>query len=330
MRINNEFTGPIFIVGMPRSGTKLLREILNNHSFIAIMPNESHCIPYFYDRLNKYGNLQDIGNFDRFYNDFSKTIFYKRATKRDEFIDRVSWYNAVREWSYAGIIEAFYKTYTLKKNKIIWGDKTPSYLLHLPLLASLFPQAKFIHIIRDVRDYCLSINKAWNKNIYRAAQRWSDSIRKCRSDSRKLTAGQYIEMGYEKLIMSPYDAMREICSFLNIPYENQLLTFNKSTENLGDARDFLGILETNHGKWEEGLRKNSVVKIEKICSRLLSELGYPVSFPGEERRLGHAELFLYKMLDGFNLFRFGMKRQHVMGVVRNVMKANIHRTVNKV
>ena len=96
--------------------------------------------------------------------------------------------------------------YAGQLGKIIWGDKTPNYLLYLPLLKTLFPKAKFVHIIRDVRDYCLSINAAWQKNPYRAAQRWHDSIKKCRKDGKTLPQGDYMEINYEALIDDPAHA----------------------------------------------------------------------------------------------------------------------------
>ncbi|MCK5099057.1 MAG: sulfotransferase, partial [Desulfobacteraceae bacterium] len=57
-----EFNGPLFIVGMPRSGTKLFRDLLNNHSKVGIPPNESHIIPYFYNRFDKYMDIHCQAN----------------------------------------------------------------------------------------------------------------------------------------------------------------------------------------------------------------------------------------------------------------------------
>jgi hypothetical protein len=314
---------------MPRSGTKLLREILNNHSLIAIPDNESHCIPFFYDKINKYGSLSSVINFERFYEDFSETIFFKRLIQKINFIDKESWYNSITDHTYSGVIEAFYQSYTRRKNKTIWGDKTPSYLLHLPLLKSLFPESKFIHIIRDVRDYCLSIHKAWKKNIYRAAQRWHDSIIKCRKDAKEIDHFDYYEIQYENLIDRPEETAISICDFLSISYEENMIKPKRPIENIGDAKEFVGILERNYGKWENEIKSISIKKIERMCGSLLMELGYSVSYNGNAKRLSWFEMTIYQILDAFNILRSGVKIQSLREYLRYIKKINIHRTVSK-
>jgi hypothetical protein len=303
---SGRFTGPIFIVGMPRSGTKLLRGILNNHSSIAIPGYESHFIPTFHNRINRYGDLGRSPNFARFYLDFSKTSFFRSVSEKFH-VDQVAWYDAVQDWSYAGVLEAFYRSYAKSQNKTIWGDKTPSYILQLPLLKSLFPNAKFLHIIRDVRDHCSSMHKAWGKNIYRAAQRWHDSIRKCRQDAAEFPSSDYLEFRFEDLLDSPELVTKSVCSFLNVPYEEEMVNLTKPTENLGTAKGHVGILRENHRKWMGGMSKAKVDKIERLCGPLLSELGYPHSYSGEAQRLGKAQMFFYKLLDGLHLMHFEMK-----------------------
>ena len=326
---DRQFIGPVFVVGMPRSGTKLLRDILNNHSLIAITPNDSHCIPYFYRKIRKYGNLEDFSNFERFYNDFSETVFFRRLIQREEFIDVKSWYKAVTDWSYAGVIEAFYRSYVRKENKTIWGDKTPSYLLNLPLLDSLFPEAKFIHIIRDPRDYCLSINKAFGKNIYRAAQRWHDSVMKCRQDGRLLSSEKYFEIRYEGLVDLPIDAARSLCAFLNVPFEKNMTNLRKPVGKTEVGRDTLSVVSKNYGKWKNQLRERSVRKIEQICGPVMVELGYLNSCKYKGRRLSSTELLLYKTLDGLNMILLGIKSRGLGRLLRSMSKTTIHRVAWK-
>jgi hypothetical protein len=105
-----------------------------------------------------------------------------------------------------------------------------------------------------------------------------------------------------------------------------MLRLDKPTETLGgDAKDFVGILKHNYGKWENSLRKDSVAKIERICGSLLTELGYQVSYHGETQRLTQIELFMYKILDGFNQLHSGIMKQNLIETFRTTSKSTIHR-----
>jgi hypothetical protein len=315
------FMGPIFIVGMPRSGTKLLRDLLNNHSRIAIAPNESHFIPDFHNRIERYGALQDRSNFSSFYRDFSQTIFFERVTAGNPFINEQSWHDCVKDWTYAGVVEAFYLAYAHSKGKLIWGDKTPYYLAVIPLLKSLFPRAKFVHIVRDVRDYCLSLNKGWNKNIYRSAQRWYDVVRKGRRDGRDLPLGDFHEVQYEQLVDAPGDVLRGICGFLSLPYEAAMTNLQRPVDHGGDASNRLDILKRNYGKWKTALSPRQIMKIESLCGDLLGDLGYSVSYRGNMQRLGAVEMQFYKAFDAVSLLRFEIRENGMANGLRNVVRA---------
>ncbi len=168
----NVFLGPLFIVGMHRSGTKLLRNLLNQHPQISIPTIESCFIPYL---INKFGNSPQFED--------------------DNLTDRTSW---------SEIFEVIFKFYIPQsKNKnVIWGDKTPQYLPRIKLLKRLYPKAKFIHIIRHPGDYCISAKKAWGKSIYRSANSWRHEIEKAREVGGGL-GDDYLEVFYENLVENP-------------------------------------------------------------------------------------------------------------------------------
>lgn len=321
------FTGPIFVVGMPRSGTKLLRTLLNNHSEIGITVNESGYLPYFYRNFSRYEPIQQRENFSRFYKDFSATTFFQRLMEEHPFIDEDQWYQAVEIWTYPGVIEGFYRHYARSVNKKIWGDKTPSYMMEMPLLKSLFPSAKFIHIIRDVRDYCLSINKAWNKNILRASQRWNDAINRSRRDAQKLPPGDYLEVRFEELLSAPERVLPGICRFLGVSYEEDMVRLEKPSENLGDAKGSTQIVTDNYGKWKQRMKPSKIAKIERICHPLLSELGYPTDHYETSMRLNKTSLMWYKLLDGINFLMFEIKTNKYQGVVNFINSRKIQRKV---
>lgn len=315
------FSGPIFIVGLPRSGTKLLRGLLNNHTRIHIPGNESHIIPYFYNNRSQYGNLAQVANFQKFYDDFSNSIFFKRLARATKVtVTEEEWRQAVKDWSLSGVLETFYQFYTTKKRKDIWGDKTPAYLARMPLLKTLFPTAKFIHIIRDVRDYCLSINKAWSKNMIRAAQRWHDDILKAQRDATNFQA-DYIQIHYEALCENPETVLKSICEFLEIGFEPKMAIPSHPTENIGDARGAVGIVRNNSGKWRRQMPQQRVKRIEQICGSLLKELDYEVNYTGPPQRVGATRMFYYSKMDAFNLLRFQLSNYKLKEALFNYTKA---------
>src|SRR5690606_39213043 len=121
-----------------------------------------------------------------------------------------------------------------RNENFIWGDKTPGYLNQLPLIKAVFPEAKFIHIIRDPRDYSLSVEKAWNKNAFRAAERWRYNIEKARSSTHHFMK-DYQEIKYEALLSNPRKELEKICQFLECTYSPMMESLPLPAENLGAA-----------------------------------------------------------------------------------------------
>lgn len=297
-----KFLGPVFIIGMPRSGTKLLRDLLNQHSEVGIPPSESHFIPYYYRKWVEFGDLREPRNFNAFYRHMSRSGFFQTLQKKNEAIDRDIWYREVKDWSYAGIIRGLFCGYARMKGKRISGDKTPSYMTQIPLLSQLFPEARFIHILRDPRDYCASVRAVWGKNVFRAAQRWSDDVRKCRSDAVRHLENCYLEVKYENLITNPQVTMINICQFLSIRFEKRMLMLDQPTEDLGDAKGAVHIVRANTGKWEQKLRPSEINTIERITGAAMFEVGYASSSHGRGYRLSRWQMAVYKGFDGIHLF----------------------------
>ena len=137
---------PIFIVGIKRSGTTLLRLMLDSHSQIAITP-ESQFIGYFYNNLKNYGPLKDDNNFLKLVNDITRCRRFKfRNTKVP---DEKILLNSIYPRNLSNIINFFNTMYMFDNKKKIWGDKTPIFHRHVDRLVDLFPSCKIICIIRD-------------------------------------------------------------------------------------------------------------------------------------------------------------------------------------
>lgn len=167
-------SSPLFIIGMPRSGTKLLRDLLNNSEHISIPIYETGFIPNFINKYGLYPNFDD-NSISEIINDFKNSTFY---FKKDGLVfDEYQFKHHINYNSLLSIIKYLLQYFAETRGEgILWGDKTPHYINHIDLLNTSFSGSKFIHIIIDPRDNVVSSYKAWNKNIYRVAYHWNKSI----------------------------------------------------------------------------------------------------------------------------------------------------------
>lgn len=291
---------------MPRSGTKLLREILNQHDDVSIPRAESGFIPYFYNQKYRYGDLNERKNFNKWYKEFKKSSFYYHMENADIIWDEEKLYGKTTNHSMLDLIESIYKLHAEYEEKSFWGDKTPEYIYYTKLIKHLFPEAKFIHIIRDVRDYCLSMQKAWKKNIYRAAHKWVDGIGAVKKDSL-LFKKDYYEIRYEDLLNDPGGEVTKLCKWLDILYSPNMIQLNKCVENLGDTKNNSRIVKNNLGKWAFTFTEPQIYKIEAISGKMLKDLGYSVKNNVKVKRVTKLQNLCYAFFDTINLFKFRTK-----------------------
>ncbi len=259
------FSGPLFVVGSPRSGTKLLRDLLNRNSQINLCDPESHFIPYLY---RKFGGRADRFHvdLDSFFHEFDRMpfqIFARRMGKPVMARTDFDALNAARNWTEAlGMILRFYGDPDAAPTAI-WGDKTPSYVREMPLLKEILPQARFIHIIRDPRDVALSVRAAWRHDIYRTATKWARNVAAGRRDGAVLS-GDYMEIFYEDLLGNPEVALKRACDFLGVDYVSDMTSLARPSENIGSAAGKSFIDSSNLGKFRQRLTPRQQRRIEEI------------------------------------------------------------------
>lgn len=249
----------LFIIGMPRSGTKLLRNLLNNNDNIFIPNVETVFIPKILKRFGNKSLSQD--DILRLCSIIENSMFFHRYPKKLD----IDLSQLIKPGNTASeTIELFYNilSFSEKREATILGDKSPNYINDIELLLNHFPKAKFIHIIRDPRDYALSINKAWGKNIYRAVFRWHRSVSNFQYQS-EINKGRVFTVKYEDLISQPVESLKEVCYFLNIEYQSGMHKLNEAVEKVGDARSS-AIKSDNKKKYLTELSIKEIENIEKI------------------------------------------------------------------
>ena len=294
---------PIFVVGMPRSGTKLLRSLLNRHPDISIADIETDFFFHWVRRWDRYGDLSRHDRFLAFYREAVTLPYFTYRQESGRLIAPDAWYAACTDFTLPDVFGVLLRHDTGAGEATRWGDKSPSYITRIEALHHYFPGARFVHIVRDVRDYCLSINKAWNKNIYRAAQRWFDDNRACIRQCAAIAPACAL-VTFEDLLSDTRTTMQRLCRFLGVDYHAQMTRLAESSENLGAARGYKTILAHNTGKYLTRMSLHQVGRIEAIAAPLLHALGYTCSRQAPARRLGRSWMRWYQLLDGLNLLRF--------------------------
>lgn len=199
-----------FIVGVPRSGTTLLRLMFDSHPDLCIPP-ETH---FLLELLR-----QNPNNIHDFIQLLEKTpTFPDFDIESDDLMQFISSSENIYRFDLSKTIEKFYEFYSIRNNKKRFGDKTPAYLLAMPGIQLLFRgRARFIHIIRDGRDVFLSLRDKWfgpGDDLVGAAQYWRSRIEQARYDSLSLHPDSYIEVKYEDLVRQPENVLRNCANLL--------------------------------------------------------------------------------------------------------------------
>lgn len=286
------FRGPVFIVGMPRSGTKLLRELLCNHGQIRIPRIETE----FFSEMSRYvanrgGSLGDMREFRQFYEWIRRFPYFWYAERQGRLISAEEWFEAATAKTVAGLFEALVRhdAEAGPGTDLIWGDKSPSYVTKLDEISGHFPRARFIHIVRDARDQALSARRAWGKDVLRAAQRWNDDVSVGLRQGHAL-GSRFCMVRYEDLTADPASALKRLCLFLDVLFDSRMLVLDRAPENLGATKGVRAIVAGNSGQFRAGLAANEVAEIENIAGTMLVELGYEVLGRVRPRRLSRMSM----------------------------------------
>ncbi len=281
-----------FVVGMNRSGTTLLRMMLDAHPELTVPP-ETHFIPDLIDvdkREEPSAEVYtDVITSHREWGDFGFDEQTLRA--RLESIDGLDAASAIR---------AFFELYAELQEKPRYGDKTPRYVSRMRAIQRALPEARFVHVIRDGRDVALSVLDRTVKDLTVAAVagRWQEKVSKARRDAPRLK--HYLEIRYEDLILDPEATLTEVCEFAELPFDEAMLDYHeRAGERLEEMKRELpaegGKTELSverrmatHAKTREPPDPNRVARwrsqmsdpdraeFEETAGELLAELGYPV------------------------------------------------------
>ena len=238
----------VFVVGCPRSGTTLLGRLLDAHPELAII-HEGRFVAAWYER-RRYVTPGGAVT-PQLVDELLAFRPFKNVHVSRQQLERLA-ANGAEPVSYARFVSGIFDLHGQTRGKPLVGDKTPHYVRSLPTLHALWPQARFVHIVRDGRDVFLSVRN-WRKVTERrgavaryshwqrdpvatAALWWEWQVRLGREAGAALAPERYLEIGYESLVDAPATACRALCAFLDVPYDERMLAFHE-----GRTRDDPGL-----------------------------------------------------------------------------------------
>ncbi len=262
----------MFVIGCPRSGTTLVSQLLEPTAYGS--PVETHFITKYARQLERYGDVTVRDNFERLAGDILRerpVMQWKLGTTTGEL------WRLVRDagpLGYRELVDALCMLRSTALGRTSWGDKTPHFILHLDVLSTLYPDAKYVCVVRDGRDVALSLlEKPWGpNNIYACARYWAQCHAETPAFAALRARGSLLELRYETLLQQPEDTIQRLYGFLE--------------EDCPPARlaQLSGVLRRNNsGRWRQRMRPRDVRIFESEAGNTLRRLGYEATF--EERGL---------------------------------------------
>jgi len=270
---------PLFL-GSGRSGTTVFRNVFDSHSELA-MTHEAHFVAQLAQQRSVY---ETASGFDQ---ELFAADLYRNSNFVRQGIERSSVEQRLRlddVATFADAVRCVFSLYAGAQDKRLYGDKTPGYVNHIELLAGIFPESKFVHIIRDGRDVALGYldRDEWGPStVAEAALYWRSRVSRGRDAGRSIGENRYIEVRYEDMVDDPEFTTRRVCSFLGLDFEPAMLQFHEKGEafiaSSNTPEAFAGLakpITKGMRDWRTQMANDDVALFEVIAGDLLDSLGY--------------------------------------------------------
>lgn len=287
-------TGPVFIVGCPRSGTTLLQRMLDAHPAVAVAP-ETFFIRRFWTRRAAYGDLRRDAAFDRLLRDVTAMPAFEEMG-----LDAEAFTAAAQdaERSYAALFRLLLRQFAKQRAAQVVGEKTPNHVLYLPTLHDFFPEARFIHLVRDPRAVVNSWQSVpWSSGrVWRDAEIWVEYVAAGRAAASLL--GEALQVvHFETLVRAPEQTLRGVCAHLALDYDPAMLAFHERTPQTVNverepwkANTTQPIDPSAAERWRSALAPRQVAEVEAVAVDEMPHWGYMPEQPGWRRAVMQATL----------------------------------------
>lgn len=282
----------IFMIGTQRSGSNLLRLMINQAPSIAA-PHPPHILERFAPLLPAYGDLRDETAFQRLVDDVVRLVEINPVSWGVAF-DRAEIRRRCRDNSLVAVFGSIMDCMAQAYGKPDWMCKSLANVHFLPQIEHYFKDQnpRYLYLYRDGRDVCLSFLKAvvGEKTAYHVARQWDIEQQLALECGRRVPASQFLALSYEDLTSKPEPTLRSLCQWLGIEFSPTMLDFHASEEASKTAASGKlwenvkkPVMATNTKKWLKGLSTEQVIDFESVAGRSLGQLGYALEFVGSEQ-----------------------------------------------
>ncbi len=256
---------PVILGGCPRSGTTLLRVMLDSHPRIVCGPETSL---------------------------FTGGFIPHKLAARFDMSEPEIWALHDQAGDHAQFVERFFSRYAERRGRSRWADKTPQNIRHLDYIYRHFPEARFVHVIRDGRDVVCSMRthpkfrvvngQPVETNIRRplrpCIEMWLEDTG-CGMAWRGRS--KYFELRYEDLVGAPEKTLRSLCEYLGETFDGAMLEYHARHDSSRDAARFAAneaatqpLSKESIGRWRNDLTDDEQKLFAQLAGHRLCELGY--------------------------------------------------------
>lgn len=289
---------PVQIIGTQRSGSNLLRLMLNQLPEVSA-PHPPHILERLMPLLPAYGDLAIESQFSQLIEDVCTLVETNPVPWTAVNLDRA----AIRRRCEAATLPEIAKTvYELKAEADgarIWTCKSMANIHYADELEKYRTPPRYIHLFRDGRDVALSFKKAivGEKHSYHLAQQWMNEQKMSIALYEKLGPSRVVRVRYEDLLRDPETQLKRICSFIGAEYSATALAYHESAESRETANSGLmwqnvvkPVLTDNHRKFLTGLSESDIRVFERVAGGTLGKLGYELVYENNDAPFSAQEI----------------------------------------
>lgn len=275
---------PVFVVGAPRTGTTLLKEVLNGHPRIRIF-NEVHFFERVWDDRERIGDLGTPESRQRAFEILRAAVRFVGEDRPvadrlpdEEFERRLQ----AEGGDYRGLLAAVLKTGAEMHGADVWGDSSPQDVLYLAKILEWFPEARIVGLARDPRGFLASYKNYWRRRVKTYRERynpltnsllWRSYMSALLEAARGAHAESVLLLRYEDLVDDAEKHIRRLCEHVGVEFDPAMVAVTTSNTSFGTTQAS-GIVTTSRDRWRTELTPTEIWLGERVFGGVMRELGY--------------------------------------------------------